>query len=60
MNERKHAARKILADNGRQYKKRNYKDIGRDGVDWIPLTQENDRWQAFMNTVKKPSDSVKS
>jgi len=34
--------------------KRNFKDIGLDGVDWIPLTQENDRWQAFMNTVKKP------
>jgi hypothetical protein len=33
--------------------KRNFKDIGLDGVDWIPLTQENDRWQAFMCTVKK-------
>jgi len=40
-------------------KKRNYKDKGRDSVDWISLTQENDRWQTFMNTVKNPSDFVK-
>jgi len=60
MNERKHAARKTLADNGRHdKKKRNFKDIGRDVVDCIPLTQENVRRQAFMHTVVKNSDYVK-
>jgi hypothetical protein len=58
MNERKHGARKTLADNGR-HKKRNFKDIGRDIVDCISLTQENGLRQAFMNTVVKNSYSVK-
>jgi hypothetical protein len=39
--------------------KRNFKDIGRNGVDWMPLTQDNDRWRDFMNTAEKMSDSVK-
>jgi hypothetical protein len=27
------------------------REIGWNGVDWIDLTQERDRWSAFMNTV---------
>jgi hypothetical protein len=33
--------------------KMNLREIGWDGVNWIHLAQDKDRWQAFVNTVKK-------
>jgi hypothetical protein len=27
------------------------REIGWDGMDWIDLAQNRDRWRAFMNTV---------
>jgi hypothetical protein len=28
-----------------------FREIGRDGVDWIKLAQERDHWRALVNTV---------
>jgi hypothetical protein len=27
------------------------REIGRDGVDWIDMTQNRDQWRALVNTV---------
>jgi hypothetical protein len=27
------------------------REIGRDGMDWIELAQDRDKWRALMNTV---------
>jgi len=27
------------------------REIGREGVDWMRLAQDKDRWRAFVNTV---------
>jgi hypothetical protein len=29
------------------------REIGWDGVDWIDLAQDTDRWRALVNTVMK-------
>jgi hypothetical protein len=31
--------------------KMNLREIGRDGMDWIDLTQDRDQWRALVNTV---------
>jgi hypothetical protein len=31
--------------------KTDLREIGWDGMDWIGLTQERDRWRALVNTV---------
>jgi hypothetical protein len=31
--------------------KMDLREIGWDGVDWIDLTQDRDRWRALVNTV---------
>jgi hypothetical protein len=31
--------------------KMNLREIGWDGVDWIDLAQDRDKWRAFANTV---------
>jgi hypothetical protein len=31
--------------------KMDLRDIGWDGVDWIELAQDRDRWRALLNTV---------
>jgi hypothetical protein len=28
-------------------------EIGRDGMDWLDLTQDRDQWRALVNTVMK-------
>jgi hypothetical protein len=33
--------------------KRNFRDIGWDGMDWINLVQDRDQWKALVNTVMK-------
>jgi hypothetical protein len=30
---------------------RDLREIGWDGVDWIELAQDRDRWRALVNTV---------
>jgi hypothetical protein len=30
---------------------RNLKDVGWDGVDWINLAQDRDKWQVLVNTL---------
>jgi hypothetical protein len=27
------------------------KEVGWEGVDWMPLAQDRDQWRAFVNTV---------
>jgi hypothetical protein len=31
--------------------KMSLRDIGRDGMDWINLAQDRDRWRALVNTA---------
>jgi hypothetical protein len=31
--------------------KMDLREIGRDGMDWIDLAQDRDRWRALVNTV---------
>jgi hypothetical protein len=31
--------------------KMDFREIGWDGVDWIDLVQERNRWRALVNTV---------
>jgi len=31
----------------------NLQEVGCEGVDWIQLAQERDRWQALVNVVMK-------
>jgi hypothetical protein len=35
------------------------REIGWDGMDWIHLPQDGNQWRALVNTVKKPSGSIK-
>jgi hypothetical protein len=35
------------------------REIGWDGVDWIDMPQDRDQWRALVNTVLKPSGSIK-
>jgi hypothetical protein len=35
-----------------EYIKMDLREIGWDGMDWISLAQDMDRWKATMNTVK--------
>jgi hypothetical protein len=35
------------------------REMGWDGVDWFELAQDRDQWRALVNTVKKPSGSLK-
>jgi hypothetical protein len=30
-----------------------FREIGWDGVDWIDMSQDRDRWRALVNTVLK-------
>jgi hypothetical protein len=39
------------------YIKKNFREIGRCGMDWIDLTQDRDQWRALVNTA--PSGSIK-
>jgi hypothetical protein len=34
------------------------REIGWDGVDWIDMAQEREKWTALLNTIE-PSGSVK-
>jgi hypothetical protein len=38
--------------------KMDLREIGRDGMDWIELTQYMDQWRALVNTVMNPSGSI--
>jgi hypothetical protein len=31
--------------------KKDFRDIGWDGIDWIELAQNRDQWRALVNTV---------
>jgi hypothetical protein len=33
--------------------KMDLRDVGWDGMDWIELALDRDRWRAFVNTVLK-------
>jgi hypothetical protein len=33
--------------------KKDLREIGWDGMDWIDLVQDRDQWRAFVNTVMK-------
>jgi hypothetical protein len=35
-------------------------EIGWDGVDWIDMAQDRDKWKSLVNTVFEPSGSMKS
>jgi hypothetical protein len=37
----------------------NLREIGWDGIHWIDLAQDRDQWRALVNTVMKPSGSIK-
>jgi hypothetical protein len=39
--------------------KRDLREIGWDGMEWIDLTQDRDQWRALVNTVMEPSGSMK-
>jgi hypothetical protein len=30
-----------------------------NGMDWINLVQDRDKWQALMNVINEPSGSIK-
>jgi hypothetical protein len=34
-----------------QYVKMDLREIGWDGMDWIDLAEDRDRWRALVNTV---------
>ena len=38
--------------------KMNFREVG-GGGDWMELAQDRDRWRALVNTVMKPSGSIK-
>jgi hypothetical protein len=40
-----------LGVDGRIIKKAGLMEIGREGVDWIDLAQDRDRWRALVTTV---------
>jgi hypothetical protein len=33
--------------------KMNLREIGLEGVDWIPMAQDEDRWRTAVNTIMK-------
>jgi hypothetical protein len=35
------------------------REIGWDGMDWIDLAQDRDKWRALCEQVDEPSDSIK-
>jgi hypothetical protein len=35
------------------------REIGWDDIDWIDLAQDRDQWRVLVNTVIKPSGSIK-
>jgi hypothetical protein len=39
--------------------KRDLKEVGWEGMDWINLTQDRDRWQALVNMAIKLLSSIK-
>jgi hypothetical protein len=39
--------------------KMDLRETGRDGMDWIELALNRDQWRALVNTVMKPSGSLK-
>jgi hypothetical protein len=39
--------------------KTDLREIGWDGMDWIDLAQDRDQSRALVNTVMKPSGSIK-
>jgi hypothetical protein len=40
--------------------KMDFKDIGWDGVDWIHLAQDRDRWRELVNTIMNLRDPQKT
>jgi len=34
-------------------------DVGWEGMDWIAVAQDGDRWRAFVKAIMKSSGSIK-
>ena len=48
-------SRRRLEDNIKMY----LKEVGSEGMDWIELVQDRDRWRALVYAVMKLSGSIK-
>jgi hypothetical protein len=39
--------------------KTDLRDMEWDGMNWIDLAQDRDQWRSLVNTIMKPSGSIK-